>query len=995
MQALWLLLCVLLAASTAAAQTRPTTGDVTGVVYDASRAALPAATVTAINTETNQVRSVPTDGAGRFALLALSPGVYTIKAELAGFSSQTLQEVVVRLGTEVVLQFALIPAAQDQVTVFGSDEDPFQTAVASVITQEQINGLPINGRNFISFAAITPGVTNDNTPQQGASATSGLTFAGQRARSNNITVDGLDNNDLTVGSVRATFSQEAVREFQVITNSYTAEYGKASGGVVNIVTKSGTNVLTGNAFFFFRDDALNSKSYFERFTPAGAAVDRPKAPYGQNQFGGILGGPIRKDSTFFFGSFERLDVSTSNFVSIDDTTLIQVPGQAPATVVGILERSGFPVATGNVPYLVNANSFLAKLDHHLNSNSQLAFRYNYADGLNENVEPWGGLVAKSRGAALDSRDHMFSAAQTAVFRSKWVNEARFQFARRDQKVNSLDPNCGGPCIEENQGGPTLEILGVASVGRQRFTPQPRLTNRYQVLDTLSLLRGKHQVKVGVDFNYVDHTRQALPLHFGGRYLFQPVPSLGINGIQAVALGVPVAYVQGYGNSSASYGYSDLSLFAQDDWRPTDTLVVKFGARYQNQFWPDTVHHTPGVPEDYSFPRDSNDIAPRVAVSWNPTRSRETSVHAAYGLYYDNTISGIAAILDIVDGSQTGVRTLAVRLSPSGPPLPIIAWNSPRHMLPESAAGSFPSLVTSVDPDLETPYAHHFSTGLDWQLPGRVGLAANYVYARGFNQLGTVDYNPVLVSLGPGRRPLDVGGIAGTSASVLQYTGFGETWYHGLTVAATRRFSERWGLLASYTLSNAKDSSTDFQSTFIPQDNGRGRNPADSTGLPVGFNPDSERGPSLQDQRHHLVFSGLYVAPYGINVSTVTRVDSGRPYNILAGEDLNGDGNGGAIPPPDRALRVPGDLSSSISRNLGTLPGQVTVDLRFSRRIALGGRASIDAIVDIFNLFNRTNYTDVNNIFGNGAYPTNPAPTFGQFQQAGPPRQGQLAVKINF
>ena len=264
-----------------------------------------------------------TDDVGRFALLALPPGVYVVKAEFAGFASQTQQDVVLRLGTELVLEFTLASApTQDQITVFASAGDTFQTAVASVVTQEQINALPINGRNFISFAVITPGVTNDNTPQQGASATSGLTFAGQRARSNNITVDGLDNNDIVVGSVRATFSQEAVREFQVITNSYTAEYGKASGGVVNIVTKSGTNIASGNAFFFFRDDALNAKEYFERFTPAGTAIDRAKAPYRQNQFGGILGGPIRKDKTFFFGSFERLDVTTSNFVNIDDTTLI-------------------------------------------------------------------------------------------------------------------------------------------------------------------------------------------------------------------------------------------------------------------------------------------------------------------------------------------------------------------------------------------------------------------------------------------------------------------------------------------------------------------------------------------------------------------------------------------------------------------------------------------------------------------------------------------------
>ena len=285
--------------------------------------------------------------------------------------------------------------------------------------------------------------------------------------------------------------------------------------------------------------------------------------------------------------------------------------------------------------------------------------------------------------------------------------------------------------------------------------------------------------------------------------------------------------------------------------------------------------------------------------------------------------------------------------------------------------------------------------MDRQLPGLIGLATSYVYARGFNQLGTIDYNPLMPSLGAGRRPLDIGGVPGTSSSVLQYTGFGETWYHGLLVSATKRFSEGWGCWPATRCRRRPTLPRTSRATFLPQENGRGRNPDDPNGLPLDFDPDRERGPSLQDQRHRLVVSGVYFAPYALTISTVTRIESGRPYNILAGQDLNGDGNGGAIPGPDRAVRIPGDLSSSIGRNAGTLPAQATVDLRFSRRVSLGSRANIEAIVDIFNLFNRTNFTDVNNIFGPDAYPTNQSPTFGQFQQAGPPRQAQVAVKVNF
>ena len=273
-----LILAINLAPRSTEAQTRATSADLTGVVLDESRAVLPGVTVTATNAETNLVRSVVTDAIGRFSIPALPPGIYDVKAELGGFATQSRQGMVLQLGTSVTVDFTLrIAGTREEITVTGAAAliDTQQTAVSTVVSQQQIESLPINGRNFISFSLITPGVATDRTPQQGASATSGLTFAGQRARSNNITVDGLDNNDAAVGSVRATFSQEAVREFQVLTNSYSAEFGKASGGVVNIVTKSGTNTLSGNAFFYFRDESLNAKGHFEKFDPAGQR-DRPR-----------------------------------------------------------------------------------------------------------------------------------------------------------------------------------------------------------------------------------------------------------------------------------------------------------------------------------------------------------------------------------------------------------------------------------------------------------------------------------------------------------------------------------------------------------------------------------------------------------------------------------------------------------------------------------------------------------------------------------------------
>jgi hypothetical protein len=989
--------------ATAHAQSRATSAELTGVIHDVTAAVLPGATVTATDINTNVARTTTSDAVGRYTI-ALPPGAYVVKVELTGFNAAE-RRVTLQLGTTIALDITLQVGALQTVDVSYAEPpppiDPQQTAVSTVISQRQIEALPINGRNFISFSVITPGVSIDATPQQGASATSGLTFAGQRGRSNNITVDGLDNNDPTIGSVRATFSQEAVQEFQVLTNSFSAEFGKASGGVVNIVTKSGTNTTSGKAFFYGRNDALNARNHFELFDPDGSRIDRDKAPYRQKQFGGILGGPIVRNRTFYFGSFERLDITASNFVNIDDKTPVSTPlSPIPiGTPLDIIRAAGFAIEQGNVPYDVTSDALLAKVDHVLGTGHMLSLRYTYGDAYNENIEPFGGQVARSRAAVLDSRDHMFAASYTGVASVNLVNELRFQFARRDQTVRSLDPTCNGICDQNDEGGPTVEIIGVASVGRQRFTPQPRLNDRYEVIDTVTFTkdvkRTQHALRAGIDFNYIDHKQQALPLHFGGRYIFTPFTAaqtqallgvpLPLSSIQAFALGIPARYVQGYGDPAQPYGYRDLSLFAQDDIRVGDRLTLKAGLRYQRQFWPDFQYSIAGYPTPYSFPSDGNDVAPRIAAVWSDYKN---NIHAAYGTFYDNQITGMAGIARVVNGGDK-VQTLVV-----GPPTSVTAWRVPGRKLPRAAVPPiFPSLVIAIDPGLETPYAHQFSAGYDRELPHQMALSASVLYLRGFNQPGTIDYNPTVPALGPGRRPEDRDGIANTSAPILQYTSFGETWYKGLTLALSQRFSDRYQFLVSYTLSKAEDNSIDFQSAFLPQNNGAGRDRANLNGLPVGFNPDDERGPSLQDQRHRFVASGLYTLPANFQVSTILTIASGRPYNILAGADLNGDGDGGAFP-SDRARTNPLDPASSVKRNAGSLPAQATMDVRLMRRFDVG-KLKIDGIFEVFNLFNRTNYTDINNVFGPGAFPNQGLSTYGQFTQAGAPLQVQLAARVSF
>ena len=992
----------------ALAQARLTGADLQGTIKDESGAVVPGATVRATNLATNISRTVVSDGRGTYYIGALPPGTYRITVNLSGFATQTKEGLALRLGQEVEIDFTLkVAGGQEETTVTAEAPvvDPSQTAVQSVVGQQQIDNLPINGRSFISFSVITPGVAPDRTPQQGASATSGLSFTGQRARSNNIMVDGLDNNDSAVGAVRAVFSQEAIREFQVLTDSYSAEFGKASGGVVNIVTKSGTNEFHGNAFFYFRDKSLNAKNYFDKFDVFGNPIDAQKAPYNQKQEGATLGGPLKKDKTFFFLSFERTDIKDARLVLIDP--------QAAA----VLGTAGFPVDLGNVPVSLKNTEALAKIDHHWTPEHTLTLRGSFAHINREGIDDFGGIVAKSRSTVQLRTDWSVSASETDILSNKWINELRAQYAYEKQDINALDPRCGGECIGDNLGGPTLEITGFATVGRQRFTPQLRLNKRIQLLETLSYVSGSHRLKVGGEYNRItnpgDHN--ALPLHFGGRYIFSAIPGLFPTALAALQAGRPAAYIQGYGTSHyPDATYTDFSVFAQDEWK-LGRLIVKPGVRYQRKYLPDYTYNVSdvgGTRFTYPVASDGDNVAPRLALAYDLTGDGKTSLHASYGMFYDDIIQAVPSVASLINGQSNGVRTLVLPFA-----LAQRAWNAPGHVLSEDQAktllgGSYASTVISLDPALKTSYAHQAAVGFDRALGTDFSLAVNGVYVRGFNQVGTIDYNPVLpAKLGAGRRPNDLpcsaipsrpcvnGGIAGTSASVLQYTAFGETWYKGVTVSLSKRFSHNYQFLASYTLGKAEDSSTDFQSNFIPQNNGEGRNPDDRFGLPLNFHPGLERGPATHDQRHRLVFSGVYQFPWDFQFSTIFTAASGRPFTPLAGTDLNGDGNGGAFP-SDRARTNPLDESTAVGRNSGTTEKQINLDVRLSKRFKFGKSGAIEAILDVFNVFDRANFIEDTNqssfvIFGPRNFPTNPAPAYGHYTLTLPPRQIQLAAKLSF
>jgi hypothetical protein len=981
----------LLGPGLASAQSRVTGADLEGVVRDETGAVVAGAGITAVNVDTGLTRTTASDSNGRYLLPAVPPGVYSVTAELFGFGGQARENVPLQLGQSARVEFSLrLSGVKETITVTDALPvlDARRTAVAYTVGQSQIHNLPINGRNFISFSLITPGVAPDRVAS-GIVGTSGLSFTGQSARANNIMVDGFDNNDSTSGGVRGLFSQEAIREFQVLTDSYSAEFGEASGGVVNIVTRGGTNQLHGEAFAFFRNDALNARDHFERFDVHGDPVDRPKADFGQWQWGGTLGGPLRKGRTFFFLSFERSETDTNNFVNFD-------PLAAAA-----LNQAGFPVEVGNVPYKVDSTQLLGKIDHQWSPRNTLTLRGSLLDLVDENADPFGGSVARSAGAGLLRTDWFVSASETDVLSARWLHEARVQFARFDQASRSLDPSCDASCDTDGEGGPLLLLNGIGTVGRNASTPQTRKQNRFQVSDTISFFGGNHLFKAGVDFEVTRTLSSSLPSFFGGAFVFSPLPgsALALAGqparaaplttLEAFQLGLPSAYIQGYGDPEIGYTYKELSVFAQDEWRASSKVTLRGGVRYQRQYWPTRTYSIPsvgGTRLEYAEPRDTNDFAPRVGIAFDPRGDGRTSLHAGYGLFYADHISAASGVATIVDGSQQ-VRVYT-RIFPSS----VTAWKAPGHRLPEPQGAL--STVVALDPGLKTPWTHQASLGIDQAIANDFAVSANLIWVRGYNQLGSIDYNPVLPDLGARRRPNDVDGRAGTSASLLQYTSYGQSWYKGLTLAVSKRYSRGYEFLLSYTLAKAEDMTFDYYAT--PEVSGRGRNPADPTGLPLGFDPSRERGPSANDQRHRVVLSGLCQLPWSMQLSAVLSAGSGRPYTPRAGEDLNGDG---VI--SDRARRDPADPLSSVGRNSALTEPHFGADLRLARKFNLGGRGSLEALVEVFNVFNTVNFVQPNAIFGRGAFPDQPLldasgrPTFGLYEKALAPRQVQLALKVGF
>jgi len=932
------LLSVLLssgAASLLAQATGTTTGDIRGRVFDESGAALSGVVVTATGQETGLVRSDTSAADGWFALRLLPLGVYRVSAAVAGFQAGELSDVRVTIGSSANVEFRLrVAAVAETVTVRGEASliDPSSTEVSKTIGETKIRNLPINQRNFLDFALTTPGVTVERGPQSGAASTSGLSINGQSPRYNNVVVDGMDNNDEAVGSVRSTFSQEAVQEYQVIQSPFSSEYGRMTGGIVNIVTRSGTNELHGSGFYFFRDDSLSDDNF----------LTGTKTTFEQNQYGASLGGPILRDRLFFFGAAERLDVSDANVITISDAA------------VALIRANGFDVTNGEVPFNRDRSTYLLKLDLLAGANHAFAVRGSYSEESDENQQTWGGLVARSGGGVRDLEDTAVALTGTSILSSTLSNELRLLYADRAHQLTPLD----------EAGGVSVTISGVATFGTQRFLPQPRDSQVYQVFDAVSFFHGQSAYKFGVDYSHTDF-EGSLPLNFAGLYQFGAFPAgtpglppSGLTALQAFGAGVPQAFAQGFGNPAGQGETNHVGAFGQGEWNVTDRLLLRLGLRYD--------YEDPIDP----FPEDTDNWSPRFSFSWEG--GKMWRLRGGAGRFYGVASLGPMFAVGIQDG--VNVRTIVRTIL--GGPSPLVPWRLPNRRF-GSAAEALPVVVPltvlrptgcegAVPPNLDiegcaefdSAYTDQANIGFEAALFEKLLFNLDYLHARGKNIFTARNINP-LINGGPRPNP--------AFSDIYRYGGDGNSWYDGVTAGLQTRIGGPFEASFFYTWADAEDDYIDWLTEFQLQD---------------PLHPEDERGPSLHVPEHKATLSAVYTTTVGQypwwardwTLAVIADYAAGRPFNVLAGTDRNRNGT------------LLSDRPEGVGRNSGELPDYFTVDARVARRIPIGP-VGLEAIFEVFNLFNRENVLEVNNVII--------SPDFERATRVGDPRRIQLGARVTF
>ena len=934
-------LCLSISPAVLSAQT-VTSASVTGTVRDASEAVVPGATVDIRNHDTNQVTSTVTDSRGRFRLQYLPVGVYHLSVQLPGFTTANAN-LTLAVGDQLDVPVTLKPAAlaeSVQVEAPAPLVEVRRTQSAASIAPEEIDTLPLNGRNYLDLATLAPNVSRTNLrstdrfAETSAVPGTGISVAGQRNLGNSFIVDGLSANDDAADLAGTFFSEEVIREFQVVTSGGVAEFGRASSGTISVVTQSGTNRVQGRVYEFFRNDVFDARNPLSPRRDA-ATLEPLKDPLTQNQYGFSLGGPIARDRTFLFGNVEQ--------TRLDRTGIVTIAPASVLTINNVLDSTGYTgprIRTGNFSTGYTTTNAFVRADHQATSASRLQLRYNVYTVDSQNARTVGALNDVSRGAALTDTDQTVAVNFQSTLSSGAINEARAQFTRSrlGAPVNDLI-------------GPAVNISGVASFGTSTSSPTARDLDVFEAVDTITLQRGEHLLKAGVDF-LTNRVNITFPGALQGVYTFTSLANF--------QRGVYSTYQQAFGAPSQFQSNPNLGVFVQDEWRPRADLTINGGIRYDLQWLPEPIQ------------LDANNVSPRLGLAFSP-RDGRTVIRASGGLYFDRI--PLRATSNALQRDGTKYQTAQLSFGQIGSPVfPSVLPSFPPDVL---------IATTTINPAIEDGHSAQASVEVDRAIGQRLAATVGYSYVRGRGIIMSRNVNvPTLtVAQAAALGIPNLGRPNPNFANISQYDALGDSWFDGLTVSLMTR-SASWGRARlSYTWSNAID---DVGNAFFstPQDN---------------VNILGDKGPSDNDQRHRIVVSGTFGdgtsarlrhALGGVQIGYVFSYATPLPFNVVTGNDRNND-----TTVNDRPEGV-GRNSARFSclSNVAEDCASSTFDLRLSRPIRFGEGQRLDLMLEAFNLFNHVNTVNVNNTFGTGA---TPLPTFRQVTAIADMRQMQLGVRWSF
>jgi hypothetical protein len=822
-------------AGTAAAQQSVDSASVSGRVTDPSGAVVPGAQVTVRQTETNRTATALADDQGRFRFPYLRAGRYEITVRKEGFRDVTrLLTLTVGAAFELPVSLAVGPV-ESNVTVTGDATvlEAARSQIAATVSQTEVQDLPLNGRNFLDLALLVPGVSPTNVggtqlfPETSAVPGQGISVGSQRNLSNNFIVDGLSANDDAAALSGISYTVDAVSEFQVITSGGQAELGRALGGYVNVITKSGTNTSHGDLYGYFRDDAFNSKN----------ALSGTKLPMKQQQFGASHGGPIVRDRTFYFANVERRNLDQTGLVTISPANVSAVNARLDAT-----GYQGPRITTGQFPTTVDTTHVLAKVDHQFSGKDRFNVRYSLYDLHARNSRNAGALNATTTSTGLDNIDHTLALSNIVILSSRTVNETRAQFAYSNLEAPPTDPV-----------GPAVSIAGVASFGTSSGNPTGRLNKMYQVVNSLSHQAGAHALRAGVDFLYNRDT-VTYPRSVRGSYTFSSLANFQ-SGVYNNG-----GFTQTFGTSVIAQSNPNVGVYAQDEWKVGPRLTLNAGLRYDLQFL-ETID------------TDTDNVSPRLGFAWTPFASRRTVVRGGAGLFYDRVPLRAVANALLSAGNTTdlgGLRQIGVTLSPTqagAPRFPAIL----AAVVPTSTLINF----TTMDRDLQNAHSRQASVEIEQQLGERATFSVGYQYLRGLDLVMSVNQNvPSCVASGSnnGCRPIP------TYANNSQYSSVADSNYHGLHLSFVQR-PTRWGhYRVSYTYSKSRNNVGEafFSSPIDPFDLSKdeGRSDDDQRHrLVLNGTASSSMEPA------HSAWEQI---SHGFQLSTMLQYYSALPFNITSG-----------------------------------------------------------------------------------------------------------------